>query len=71
MRVIAVEPQYPKSTSAEILRKELAKPANNITVTMVEVDPLETADPPKDLDDPHWYEGKMRHNLEELARVLP
>ena len=37
---------------------------------MAEVDPLETANP-KELDDPHWYESKMRRNIEELAKALP
>jgi ABC-type Zn uptake system ZnuABC Zn-binding protein ZnuA len=70
VQVIAVEPQYPRSGAAETLRRELAKPANNLEVKLVEVDPLETADP-KGLEDPGWYEAKMRRNIEELARALP
>jgi ABC-type Zn uptake system ZnuABC Zn-binding protein ZnuA len=66
--VIAVEPQYPQDTSARIVQKELAK--HGLTAKMVEVDPLETADP-KQLQDPAWYENKMRHNVEELAKALP
>jgi ABC-type Zn uptake system ZnuABC Zn-binding protein ZnuA len=68
VRVIAVEPQYPKSTSATVLRGALK--AKGVEVQLVEVDPLETADPEK-LKDSRWYESKMRRNVEELAKALP
>ncbi|HZY88382.1 MAG TPA: zinc ABC transporter substrate-binding protein [Gemmataceae bacterium] len=69
VRVIAVEPQYPKSTSARVLQEELQK--KNHKVTLVEIDPLETADP-KELqkEGARWYEKKMRGNLRRLAEAL-
>jgi ABC-type Zn uptake system ZnuABC Zn-binding protein ZnuA len=70
VQVIAVEPQYPGSGAAKTLHDELAKPAINLKVKLVEVDPLETADA-KELEDPGWYEAKMRRNVEELAKALP
>lgn len=70
VHVIAVEPQYPKTTSAELLRKALEK--SKLAVQMVEIDPLETADPPEKLmKDSRWYEIKMRRNIEDLAKALP
>jgi zinc transport system substrate-binding protein len=71
VQVIAVEPQYPVSGAAETLRRELEKPANNLKVQMAEVDPMETAKEPKELEDAGWYEARMRRNFEELAKVLP
>jgi ABC-type Zn uptake system ZnuABC Zn-binding protein ZnuA len=68
VRVIAVEPQYPTTTSAKTLRDNLQ--SRGFSVKMVEVDPLETAEPSQ-LEEPRWYENKMRTNIEELARALP
>lgn len=72
VRVIAVEPQYPKETSAEVLKKQVKD------IEFVVVDPLETADKDKDLKEDgkelkhrDWYEKKMRQNLENLAKALP
>lgn len=65
--VIAVEPQYPKSTSASVLQKSLA--AKGVSVKLVEIDPLETSAEREIAAD--WYAKKMRENLEALARGLP
>jgi ABC-type Zn uptake system ZnuABC Zn-binding protein ZnuA len=67
VRVIAVEPQYPNSSSAKTLKDELK--AKNLKVDLAEVDPLETA---ADLEDlAGWYEKKTRGNLDNLAKALP
>jgi zinc transport system substrate-binding protein len=71
--VIAIEPQYPKGSSAEVLQKEVKG------LQLVVVDPLETADPKakelkedgKELKNKDWYEKKMRQNLDALAKSLP
>jgi zinc transport system substrate-binding protein len=72
VRVIAVEPQYPKETSAEVLKKQVQG------IAFAVVDPLETVDKKEDLKDdgkelkhPEWYEKKMRQNLKDLAKALP
>jgi ABC-type Zn uptake system ZnuABC Zn-binding protein ZnuA len=64
IRVIAVEPQYSKA-GAETLARQLQ--AHKLTVHLVVVDPLETADPPLD---PGLYLRKMRENIEVLAKHL-
>jgi zinc transport system substrate-binding protein len=64
IRVLAVEPQYSRTT-AETLRRQLA--ALKLPVEIVEVDPLETADPPLE---PDLYVRKMRENIDVLARNL-
>lgn len=67
VRVIAVEPQYPKTTSATTLLNELR--AKKITdPVFAEVDPIETA-PPDGLT-PGYYEMKMRENIDNLAGAL-
>jgi len=70
VRVLAVEPQYPKA-SADVVKKEVKK------LNFAIIDPLETAQP-KELTDDHkelknqdWYEKKMRQNLDALAKELP
>jgi ABC-type Zn uptake system ZnuABC Zn-binding protein ZnuA len=69
VRVIAVEPQYPKSTSARVLQEELQK--KNHKVELVEIDPLETAEPKElEKEGAGWYEKKMRGNLRRLAEAL-
>jgi ABC-type Zn uptake system ZnuABC Zn-binding protein ZnuA len=69
VRVIAVEPQYPKTTSARVLQEELQK--KNHKVTLVEIDPLETADKAElEKAGAGWYVKKMRGNLERLAESL-
>jgi ABC-type Zn uptake system ZnuABC Zn-binding protein ZnuA len=67
--VIAVEPQYPKTTSAHVLQKELRRKGCP-EVELVEIDPLETATP-EELASPDWYVRKMKENLDHLARHLP
>ncbi len=67
VRVIAVEPQYPKTTSATTLLNELR--ARKVTdPVFAEVDPIETA-PPDELT-PDYYEKKMRENIANLAGAL-
>jgi ABC-type Zn uptake system ZnuABC Zn-binding protein ZnuA len=66
IRVLAVEPQYSKTTSAATLERELQG-----KLRPVEIDPLETATDAKDLKDPKWYEAKMRRNIQDLAGALP
>src|SRR5262249_592278 len=67
VRVIATEPQYPKRDADTLLQqlKDVPPPS------LVEVDPLETVKP-EDLgaEPTTWYERKMRHNIEELAKAL-
>ena len=67
VRVIAVEPQYPTTTSATTLLNEL----RNRKVTdpvFAEVDPIETA-PPDELT-ADYYEQRMRENIDHLAGAL-
>jgi zinc transport system substrate-binding protein len=68
VRVLAVEPQYPRNTAATALLEEIKKKGVPDAV-FAEVDPIETA-PPGELT-PDYYEKKMRENLEHLAKVLP
>jgi len=67
VRVIAVEPQYPRNTAATALLTEL-KNRGVADVVFAEVDPIETAEP-DDLK-PDYYEKKMRENIENLAKAL-
>jgi zinc transport system substrate-binding protein len=67
VRVIAVEPQYPRNTAAKSLLTEL-KAKGVPDVVFAEVDPLETAEP--DQLKPDYYEKKMRENIENLAKAL-
>lgn len=67
VRVIAVEPQYSKNSSAAKLLVEL-KRGGLEDATLVEIDPLETVRP-ADLK-PEWYEAKMRANLKALAEAM-
>jgi ABC-type Zn uptake system ZnuABC Zn-binding protein ZnuA len=64
--LIAVEPQYPRTTSAKLLQEELKK--KGIEIPLVEIDPLETCTQ-ADLA-PKWYEIKYKQNLEALAKNL-
>jgi ABC-type Zn uptake system ZnuABC Zn-binding protein ZnuA len=68
---IAVEPQYPKSTSAQTVQKELKSKGAPVP-PLVQVDPLETAGP-KELreEGADWYVKRMRRNLEALSSKLP
>lgn len=66
IRVIAVEPQYPRSTSAKTMLDELKK--HGIDAQFVEIDPLETCD--EGLLNADLYETVMRANLDHLAKAL-
>jgi ABC-type Zn uptake system ZnuABC Zn-binding protein ZnuA len=67
---IAVEPQYPRSTSATTLQKELK--ARDVAVGLVEVDPMETADAEVlAKQGAGYYAAQMRSNLKALAEHLP
>lgn len=69
IRVIATEPQFPRTTSARVIRETLAKLKDNpIEAEYAAVDPLETADEAELNAD--LYERKMRENLANLASVL-
>jgi ABC-type Zn uptake system ZnuABC Zn-binding protein ZnuA len=69
VHVIAVEPQYPSTSSAKTLKEALQSKGVK-KVEMPEVDPLETATD-KDLGDlAGWYEKKINANLEKLAEAL-
>jgi ABC-type Zn uptake system ZnuABC Zn-binding protein ZnuA len=67
VRLIAVEPQYPKNTSAQVLLDEIKK-KGVADPAFVVVDPIETA-PPDQLDK-DYYEKKMRENLKHLAETM-
>jgi ABC-type Zn uptake system ZnuABC Zn-binding protein ZnuA len=67
VRVIAVEPQYPHTTSARVILNEL-KRQGVADPAFVEIDPLETA-PGNELS-ADLYEKRMRANLENLAKAL-
>lgn len=66
IHVIAVEPQYSAQSSAKRLVEELKR--RGIEAVLVEIDPLETANPSELTTD--WYETKMRANIEALAKAL-
>jgi ABC-type Zn uptake system ZnuABC Zn-binding protein ZnuA len=70
VRVIAVEPQYPKK-SAEVLQKHLRE--KNLTIELVEIDPLETAPVAgsNGNPDPAYYMKRMKQNIDDLAKALP
>jgi ABC-type Zn uptake system ZnuABC Zn-binding protein ZnuA len=67
VRLITVEPQYDRSTSAKTVRENLR--ANGIAAEFVEIDPLETATA-HDVNDPGYYEKVMCQNLKNLAEKL-
>jgi zinc transport system substrate-binding protein len=66
VRVIAVEPQFPRNTSASAILDALRQ--EKIDAQFVEIDPLETAE--YDRLTPDLYEKVMRSNLENLAKAL-
>jgi zinc transport system substrate-binding protein len=69
VRVIAVEPQFPTRTSANVIRNALLGiPGNPVQAEFAEVDPLETCNE-ADLG-AGLYEKVMTENLKALARVL-
>jgi ABC-type Zn uptake system ZnuABC Zn-binding protein ZnuA len=67
IHVIGVEPQYPE-TAALNVKAELKKRGAG-DVSIVEIDPLETATA-KDLEDPNWYVKTMTENIDKLADEL-
>lgn len=66
IKYIAVEPQYPQTTSAKVLRETLK--GKDLEVKLIEIDPLETADPAQ--LNAGWYVEKMKENLKVLAESL-
>lgn len=77
IRLIAVEPQYPKENSAAASLQTTVKNKNK-DIALEVIDPLETTadsgdlkDDGKELKDPTWYDKKMRQNLDNLAKALP
>jgi len=69
IRVIAVEPQFPSHTSAQVILNALrGLKEDPIDAVFAEVDPLETCDEAE--LGPDLYERVMRKNLAELAKVL-
>jgi ABC-type Zn uptake system ZnuABC Zn-binding protein ZnuA len=66
VRVIAVEPQYPKG-AAKTLADELEKKGHKIEI--IEIDPLETA-PANELNADYYF-VVMRKNIDALAKKLP
>jgi ABC-type Zn uptake system ZnuABC Zn-binding protein ZnuA len=67
---IAIEPQYPKTTSARTLQNTLKD--RGIKIPLIEIDPLETADPQQlKKKGAGWYLDQMRANLKALADNLP
>ena len=69
--IIAVEPQY-SPREAEALQANLKN--DGIKVAIVTLDPLETADIPKDSKfnpAPDFYLTKMRENIEAIVKALP
>jgi len=70
VRLIAVEPQYGRESSAKAILDELrrSKVANLADAALVELDPLETVSPAA--LSPDWYEKKLRANLEALRDAM-
>jgi ABC-type Zn uptake system ZnuABC Zn-binding protein ZnuA len=67
IRVLAVEPQYPTTTASKLILEELKR--KGIDAKMVEIDPLETAEPSELAAG--WFEKKMQENLKALVETLP
>lgn len=70
VRLIAVEPQYGRDSSAKAILDELrrSKTANLADAALVELDPLETVS--ASALSPDWYEKKLRANLEALRDAM-
>jgi zinc transport system substrate-binding protein len=68
VRIIAVEPQYPKTSAAATILAELKKNGKT-DVALVEIDPLETAKA-NELS-AELYVKTMRQNLKNLSDKLP
>lgn len=67
VRLLAVEPQYPTSTAAETLLREIRKKGIP-DADFVVINPMETVDPPKLT--PDFYEQCMQENIDHLAKQL-
>lgn len=65
VRVIGVEPQYPKA-GAETLQRSVGKEVPDLTI--VELDPIETA--PPDRLTPDYYLERIKANIDNLAKHL-
>ncbi len=69
IRVIAMEPQY-SGKVPELIRNAVKK--HGIDLTIIEIDPLETAQAMSNGNpDPEFYYKKMRENIDTLAKALP
>jgi len=68
VRLIAVEPQYGRESSAKAILDELRRNPALADAALVELDPLETVTPAALT--PEWYEKKMRANLEALRDAM-
>jgi ABC-type Zn uptake system ZnuABC Zn-binding protein ZnuA len=68
---IATESQYSEKAADELVNELKKRKVDKVKLVLV--DPLETADPKDEvkLDDPKWYETKMRQNLDNLLNALP
>ncbi len=66
VRVVALEPQYPKNSALAVQEALEANGVND--VELIVLDPLETSG--STTLTPEFYETKMRENLENLARAL-
>jgi len=66
VRVIAVEPQYPKGP-AQTLQRELAR--HKLEVGLIEIDPFETAE--TGVLNEKMYVEVMKKNIDNLAKGLP
>jgi ABC-type Zn uptake system ZnuABC Zn-binding protein ZnuA len=66
---ITTEPQYPDSSSARTLQQKLR--LENVSVPLVPIDPLETADHDELMEEgADWYVDRMRQNLQTLDKAL-
>jgi ABC-type Zn uptake system ZnuABC Zn-binding protein ZnuA len=65
VRVIGVEPQY-SPAAAKVLQDSLRKDIPDLAI--VDLDPMETANP--DQLTPEYYLGRMKQNVENLAKHL-
>ncbi|HZZ80614.1 MAG TPA: zinc ABC transporter substrate-binding protein [Gemmataceae bacterium] len=76
VRVIAIEPQYSRGPAESVrhsLLNRIGPAAKEEDVSIIELDPLETASTVagKQTPDPDYYLKKMRANIDTLAKKLP
>jgi ABC-type Zn uptake system ZnuABC Zn-binding protein ZnuA len=67
IRVIGVEPQYPEAAALKVKAELKNRGAGDVSI--VEIDPLETATA-ADLTNADWYTTKMTENIDKLADEL-